>query len=128
LDCPGDHAGELDARRIAFLAREVFPRLGIADKVNVKATPHGTGAAAMLAAGEADIAVMPVSEIVHAPGIELAGVIAGAIQLNQVFAAAVTASATEREAAQRLIGFLSSAGASAAIRSGGMEPLGARRP
>jgi molybdate transport system substrate-binding protein len=111
-----------------FLAREVFPRLGIADKVNVKATPRGTGAAAMLAAGEADIAVMPVSEIVHAPGIELAGVIAEEIQLNQVFAAAVTVTATEREAARRLIAFLSSAGASAAIRSGGMEPLGTRRP
>ena len=54
--------------------------------------------------------------------------IAEEIQLNQVFAAAVTASATEREAAQRLIAFLASAGASAAIRSGGMEPLGALRP
>jgi molybdate transport system substrate-binding protein len=106
-----------------FLAKEVFPRLGIADKVNVKATPRGTGAA-----GEADIAVMPVSEIVHAPGIELVGVLTQEIQLNQVFAAAVTASATQREAAQRLIAFLASERAAAAIRSGGMEPLGPRRP
>jgi molybdate transport system substrate-binding protein len=60
----------------------VFPRLGIRDKVNVKATPRGTGAAAMVAAGEADIAVMPVSEIVHAPGIELVGVLAQEIQLE----------------------------------------------
>ena len=111
-----------------FLAKEVFPRLGIADKVNVKATPRGTGAAAMVAAGEADIAVMPVSEIVHAPGIELVGVLAQDIQLNQVFAAAVTASSAQREAAQRLIAFLASEGAAAAIRSGGMEPLGPRRP
>jgi molybdate transport system substrate-binding protein len=111
-----------------FLAKEVFPRLGIADKVNLKATPRGTGAAAMVAAGEADIAVMPVSEIVHAPGIELVGVLAQEIQLNQVFAAAVTASATQREAAQRLIAFLASERAAAAIRSGGMEPLGPRRP
>jgi molybdate transport system substrate-binding protein len=111
-----------------FLAKEVFPRLGIADKGNLKATPRGTGAAAMVAAGEADIAVMPVSEIVHAPGIELVGVLAQEIQLNQVFAAAVTASATRREAAQRLIAFLASERAAAAIRSGGMEPLGPRRP
>jgi len=48
-----------------------------------------TGATAMVASGEADIAVMPVSEIVHAPGVELAGTIAQEIQLNQVFAAAV---------------------------------------
>ncbi len=68
-----------------FLEKDVFPRLGIADKVKLKATPRGTGAAAMVASGEAEIAVMPVSEIVHAPGVELAGVIAEEIQLNQVF-------------------------------------------
>src|SRR5213082_3241753 len=45
-----------------FLMNDVFPRLGIADKVKVKAAARGTGATAMVAAGEADIAVMPVSE------------------------------------------------------------------
>jgi molybdate transport system substrate-binding protein len=126
----------LQARAIAvpgstsgiFLVQQVFPRLGIADRVNVKATPRGTGAAAMLAAGEADIAVMPVSEIVHAPGIVLAGVIAEEIQLHQVFAAAITVSSGQREAAQRLIAFLSSEAASSAIRGGGMEPMPRRRP
>ena len=106
-----------------FLKTDVFPRLGIADKVNVKATPRGTGAAAMVAAGEADVAVMPVSEIVHAPGVQLAGVIAEEIQLNQVFAAAVVAGSKEAEAGKHLIAFLASKDAAAAIRSGGMEPL-----
>ena len=67
-----------------FLTKDVFPRLGIAGKINVKLTPRGTGATAMVAAGEADIAVMPVSEIVHAPGVDLAGTLAEEIQLNQV--------------------------------------------
>ena len=107
-----------------FLMEEIFPRLGIADKVNVKATPRGTGAAAMLAAGEVDIALLPVSEIVHAPGVELAGVIAEEIQLNQIFAAAVVAGSKEVEAAKRLIAFLASERASGTIRSSGMEPLG----
>ena len=111
-----------------FLTKEVFPRLGIADKVNVKATPRGTGAAAMVAAGEADIAVMPVSEIVHAPGVDLAGVIAEEIQLNQVFAAAVLAGSDEVEAARRLIAFLASERASGTIRDSGMERLPKRRP
>jgi molybdate transport system substrate-binding protein len=110
-----------------FLTKDVFPRLGIADKVNVKATPRGTGAAAMVAAGKADIAVMPVSEIVHAPGVELAGVIADEIQLNQIFAAAVVAGSKEVDAANRLIAFLASERASGTIRSSGMEPLGKRR-
>ena len=126
----------LNARAVAvpsstsgiFLTRDVFPRLGIADRINVKSTPRGTGAAAMVAAGEADIAVMPVSEIVHAPGVELAGVVAEEIQLNQIFAAAVVAGSNEVDAAKRLIAFLASERASGTIRSSGMEPLGTRRP
>src|SRR2546423_1066544 len=74
-----------------FLIKEVFPRLGIADRVNVKATARGTGAAAMVASGVADIAVMPVSEIVHAPGIDYARALAGEILLKQGVAAAVVA-------------------------------------
>src|SRR5467141_826920 len=109
-----------------FLMNDVFPRLGIADKVKVKPTARGTGATAMVASGEADIAVMPVSEIVHALGVELAGTIAQEIQLNQVFAAAVVAGSKEVEAAKRLIAFLASDRASAAISRGGMEPLGKR--
>ena len=111
-----------------FLMEDVFPRLGIADRVNVKATPRGTGAAAMVATGEADIGLLPVSEIVHAPGVELAGVIAEEIQLNQVFAAAAVAGSKEIEAAKRLIAFLASEQASGTIRTSGMEPLGKRGP
>jgi molybdate transport system substrate-binding protein len=109
-----------------FLMNDVFPRLGIAEKINVKPSPRGTGAAAMVASGEADIAVMPVSEIVHAQGVDLAGVIAEEIQLHQVFAAAVVAGSKEVDAAKRLIAFLASERAAATIRSGGMEPLGKR--
>ena len=122
----------LKARRVAvpsstsgiFLRDEVFPRLGIADKVRFTLTPRGTGAAAMVASGEADIGLLPVSEIVHAAGVELAGVIADEIQLNQIFAAAVVAGSKEAESAKRLIAFLASERASGTIRSGGMEPLG----
>jgi molybdate transport system substrate-binding protein len=110
-----------------FLTKQLFPRLGIADKVNVKVAPRGTGAAAMIASGEADVGLLPVSEIVHAPGIELAGVIAEEIQLNQVFAAAIVAGSSEVEAAKRLIAFLASERAYAAIKSSGMEPL-AKQP
>lgn len=111
-----------------FLIEDVFPRLGIADKINVKASTRGTVAAAMVASGEADIAVMPVSEIVHAPGVELAGVIAEEIQLNQIFAAAAVAGSKDIEAAKRLIAFLASEEASKAIERSGMEPLRNRGP
>jgi len=106
-----------------YVTNELFPRLGIADKVSVKRTPRGAGAAAMVATGEADVAVMPVSEIVHAPGVDLAGVLAEEIQLNQVFAAAIVAGSQEVQAAKQLIAFLTSDRASATIRKSGMEPL-----
>jgi len=107
-----------------FLIEEIFPRLGIAGRVNVKATPRGSGAAAMVATGEADIGLLPVSEIMHAPGVELAGVIADEIQLHQIFAAAIVVASKEIDAAKRLIAFLTSESAAQTIRRGGMEPLG----
>ena len=107
-----------------FLMEEIFPRLGIADKIDIKATPRGTGAAAMVASGEVDIGLLPVSEIVHAKDVDLAGVIAEEIQLHQIFAAAVVSGSKEAEAAKQLIAYLSSARAAATIKRGGMEPLG----
>ena len=109
-----------------FLMEEVFPRLGIADRVKVKATPRGTGAAAMVASGEADLGLLPVSEIVHAKGVELAGLIAEEIQLHQIFAAAAVAGSRQLAAARQLIAFLASERAAGTIRKGGMEPLGTR--
>jgi molybdate transport system substrate-binding protein len=106
-----------------WLTTDLFPRLGIADKINVKVTPRGTGATGMVAAGDADLAVMPVSEIVHAPGVAFAGSIAPEIQLVQTFSAAVVAGSGNIEGSKRLIEFLASARASEAITNSGMEPL-----
>jgi molybdate transport system substrate-binding protein len=106
-----------------WLATDLFPRLGIAGQINVRAMPRGTDATGMVAAGGADLAVLPVSEIVHAPGVDFAGSIAAEIQFVQVFSAAVVAGSGEIEGSRRLIEFLASAGASATIRNSGMEPL-----
>jgi molybdate transport system substrate-binding protein len=105
-----------------WLTSDLFPRLGIAQKINVKMSPRGTGAAAMVAAGEADLALLPVSEVLHAAGVELAGVFPAEIQFIQTFSAAVTAGSGEMQAGKRLIEFLSSARASEAIRNSGLEP------
>src|SRR5882672_2300483 len=107
-----------------FLMKDVFPRLGIADKVKVKATPRGSGATAMVASGEADLAVMPVSEIVHASGVDYAGKIPEEIQLNQIFAAAVVAGSKEYEGAKRRTAFCASNKASAASSRCGIDTLG----
>ena len=110
-----------------WLTNDLFPRLGIAEKINVKVTPRGTDATGMVAAGGADLAVMPVSEIVHAPGVDLAGTLAAKIQFVQTFSAAVVVGSGDIEASKRLIEFLASARASETIRSSGMEPVAAAR-
>jgi molybdate transport system substrate-binding protein len=110
-----------------WLTTDLFPRLGIAEKINVKVSPRGTDATSMVAAGTADLAVMPVSEIVHASGVDFAGSIAPEIQFVQTFSAAVVAGSGQMEGSKRLIEFLASARASEAIRKSGMEPLAKSR-
>jgi molybdate transport system substrate-binding protein len=113
---PGSTAG-------IWLTTELFPRLGIAGRINVKVTPRGTGATAMVAAGDADIAILPVSEILRAKDVDFAGSLPADIQFVQTFSAAVTASSNDIQGAKRLIAFLASARASDAIRTSGLEPL-----
>jgi molybdate transport system substrate-binding protein len=110
-----------------WLMKDLFPRLGVADKVNAKMTPRGSGATAMVAAGEADVAVMPVSEIVHAKGVDLAGSLAPEIQFLQTFSAAIVFGSEDPERSEQLIDFLSSSGAAEAIRKSGMEPAAGSR-
>jgi molybdate transport system substrate-binding protein len=106
-----------------WLRTDLFPRLGVVEKINVKATPRGTQATEMVAEGGADLAVMPVSEILHAAGVDFVGSLPPDIQFVQVFSAAVVAGTGDIEGAKRLIEFLASARASAAIRKSGMQPL-----
>ncbi len=56
-----------------FIQDSVLPRLGIAETVRKRVLSRGTESAAALAAGEADLALGPVSELVDVPGIEVVG-------------------------------------------------------
>src|SRR5262245_24730567 len=85
-----------------YLMNDLFPRLGIAEKVNVKVAARGSGAAAMVSAGDADLAVMPVSEILSEAGLDFADTIPAEMQLVQVFAAAMVAGSKEADAARGL--------------------------
>jgi molybdate transport system substrate-binding protein len=110
-----------------WLMNDLFPRLGIAGKVNAKVMTRGTDATGLVAAGGADLAVMPVSEIVHAAGVDFAGSLAAEIQFVQTFSAAVVAGSGALDSAKQLIAFLASARATEAIKKSGMEPLATSR-
>lgn len=124
----------LQAKKIAvpgstsgiWLVSDLFPRLGIADKLDTTMTPRGSDASALVAAGGADLAVMPVSEILIAPGVDHAGAIPPEIQFVQVFSAAVVAGSKAMGASRQLIEFLASPRASETIRRSGMEPVATR--
>ena len=106
-----------------YLTTELFPRLGIADKLSMKVMPRGAQSAALVASGDAAIVVQPISELLHVPGLDFVGPIPTELQLIQTFAAAIVAGSKDVEASKRLITFLASDRAATAIKNNGMEPV-----
>ena len=102
-----------------YLTTVLFPRLGIADQMAGKISISG---AAAVGRGEAEIGLQQVSEVLAIPGVDFVGAIPAEIQYVTVYAAAVVAGSKELDASKRLIAFLSSEGARAAIKKSGMEP------
>ena len=101
-----------------YLMTTLFPRLGIADAMAGKSTTAGV---ASVASGEAEIAVQPVSEILPVRGVVLVGIIPPEVQYVAVFAAGIVKGSSEIDGAKRLIAFLTSESAAAAIKKSGME-------
>jgi molybdate transport system substrate-binding protein len=56
---------------------------------------------AAVARGDAEIAVQPVSELLHAPGVDFVGAMPAEIRYDSVFAAAMVSGETTLEATQR---------------------------
>jgi molybdate transport system substrate-binding protein len=81
----------------------------------------------MVADGAAGIAVLPISEILTAKGVDYAGSLAEDIQFPQVFSAAIVAGSGQFDNAKRLIAFFASPLAAEAIKKSGMEPMASAR-
>jgi molybdate transport system substrate-binding protein len=108
-----------------YMVKKLFPQLGIAKEMAPKTTSTGVPA---VAKGDAEIAVQPVSELLHAPGTDFVGTLPAEIQYVSVFSAAVVKGSQDTKAAKALIAFLTSEKAKAAIKNSGMEPARAPRP
>ncbi len=109
-----------------FVKNEILPKLAIADKVSTKVMARGTESTALLASGEADLAIGPLSELHDQAGVEIVGPLPDEVQLVQIFTAAVVKTSSRSEEATRLIRFLASDRAVAAVKRSLMEPAGDR--
>ena len=100
-------------------------QFGIRDAVTRKGilSTGGNDAVTKVARGEADIAVVLVSEI-HIKGAHLAALLPEPIQLWSVYAAAIPASSKDPESARAFIAALTSSAARERWLAAGWQPLG----
>jgi molybdate transport system substrate-binding protein len=120
-----------DSSSGTYLSTVLFAKLGIADQIagksrKVRGPPSGEPVAAVVARGEAEIGFQQVSELIHVPGITFIGAIPAEIQKVTVYAAVLTRSAREPEAASALIRHLTSQESKAAILRAGLTPIARR--
>ena len=108
-----------------WMVNKLFPQLGIGKALEGKITNTGVAA---VASGDAEIAIQPVSELLHAPGTEYVGAIPAEIQFISVFSAAIVKGSGNVELSKRFIAYLRSESARKAIQKSGMEPPGRDAP
>ena len=104
----------------------LLKRLGLLEQMTPKFTPTTTGdeVSQTVSRGEAELGVLPLSEILPVPGVELAGTFPADIQDYSVMVGGVSASADQRTAVKALMAFLTSSGINHVIEKKGMERSG----
>jgi len=103
---------------------DMFQKLGIAQALQDKTVYQAGAEQSMknLAAGNVDIALALISEILPAPGVQLAGPLPAEFQKRIVLAAGIASSTKKRAAAEQFIKSLTGASAAKTIKASGMEP------
>jgi molybdate transport system substrate-binding protein len=107
-----------------YLSTELFPRLGIADKVLNKCKKiENEMVGTVVARGEAEIGFQQMSELLPILGIEIVGPIPAEVQKITTFSGGVTVGAKEPDLAIQLLQFFLSAEAAAVIEKSGLHPV-----
>jgi molybdate transport system substrate-binding protein len=121
----------LDAKSITYLKEgastrhlvKVLAQLGIADALRSKTImPATESVSEMVAAGEAEIGIIVIPNILSVPGAELVGPLPEEIQSWITFTAAVSAQSANQSAAREVIRLMQSPTGVQSIRKNGMEP------
>ena len=103
---------------------KLLDRLGIAEAMRGKIRLGGSGRIAeLVAAGEAELAVQQISELLPVAGAEFVGPFPPELQLYTVFAAGVGSAAKNRQAAVALINSLTAPSAAVLFKAKGLEPI-----
>ncbi len=103
---------------------KLLEKLGIADQVRAKAKlKNGGYVADLIVSGEAELGVHQISEIVPVKGVTLVGPLPKEIQNSTVYAAGLSATAKDKEAAQEFFKYLSGPDAGRVLKSRGMDQV-----
>ena len=101
----------------------LFARMGIAEALRPKTVkPETESVSEAVAAGDVELGMIVIPNIISVPGAQLVGPIPEEIQSYITFTAAAAANSPNQQAARDLIAFLKSPAAIAAIKAKGMSP------
>jgi molybdate transport system substrate-binding protein len=101
---------------------KVFDRLGIGEAMKAKIKPQSPGQiASAVAKGDAELAVF-LTNLLAAPGVELAGLLPADLQQDLVFVGAVSAESKQADAAKAFLAYLKTPEAIAVFKSKGVTP------
>jgi molybdate transport system substrate-binding protein len=121
----------LDAKSIAYASEGasgihfsgVIEKLGISSQVHAKArTRPGGLIGELVVAGEAEIVVQQIPELMAVPGIDVVGPFPPELQMISVTTTGIFASSRQSEAAQGLLDFLTTPAAARVFKARGLEP------
>jgi molybdate transport system substrate-binding protein len=121
----------LNAKSITYLKEgastrhlvKVLAQLGIADALEQKTVKPATESVSeMVAAGEVEIGIIVIPNILSVPGAELVGPLPDEIQSYITFTAAVSQQSANQSAAREVIKLMQSPAGVKSIKAKGMEP------
>jgi len=103
---------------------KILEKLGIADAVAAKrvAARPGELVGAVVARGDAEIAVQQISELLPVVGIEILGPLPAEFQQTIVYGATAFPQSSQRDAARAFVNFLRSEAARDVLRKKGLDP------
>ncbi len=112
-----------------YLSTELFPQLGIADEMSVKAKKiFSERVGTILMRNEADLGFQQLSELLPIQGIKILGDLPPEAQRSFFFSAGIGSNTQKEEQARHLIEFLASTEVADQIRKTGLKPVLAKAP